>query len=152
MCNNSMHPLTLPTIHSLPSHPPTLPTIYPPPPPHPHPSLLTPSIPHFPTIHPSPSHHSPLPHTSIWSNADHLYGDSPRHWSGPAVNLSGMLSINGELYRFVITLDTSCNHVLCIPTRCLETREGYKNIFVTGIVVSSMWVSLLLPIYLWLSW
>ena len=95
--------LSTPSHHSIPPLHPSTPSL------HPHHSiiLLPPLPPTTPTIHPSPSHYPPLPHTSIWSNADHLYDDSPRHWSGPAVNLSGMISIDGELYRFVITLDIS---------------------------------------------
>ena len=37
---------------------------------------------------------------SIWSNADHLYDDIPRHWSGTSVGLAGMLRIDGKTYRY----------------------------------------------------
>ena len=47
--------------------------------------------------------HSPF--LSVWSNADHLYDDFPRHWSGPVVCLSGMIRIDGKPYRLSITMD-----------------------------------------------
>ena len=39
---------------------------------------------------------------SIWSDADHLYDDFPKHWSGAIVCLSGMISIDGKVYRYVL--------------------------------------------------
>uniref|UniRef100_A0A1X7UG98 Glutaminase n=1 Tax=Amphimedon queenslandica TaxID=400682 RepID=A0A1X7UG98_AMPQE len=41
------------------------------------------------------------PYLSIWSDADHLYDDFPKHWSGPVICLSGMISIDGKVYRFM---------------------------------------------------
>jgi hypothetical protein len=38
---------------------------------------------------------------SIWSNNDHLYDDCPRHWSGGTICLSGMISIDDKVYRFM---------------------------------------------------
>lgn len=38
---------------------------------------------------------------SIWSNEDHLYDDFPKHWSGSVICLSGMISIDGKVYRLV---------------------------------------------------
>ena len=49
----------------------------------------------------------------MWSNADHLYDDFPRHWSGSVVYLSGMIRIDGKLYRLVITVpESSCQQYL----------------------------------------
>ncbi len=36
---------------------------------------------------------------SIWSNVDHLYDDVPRHWTGEAVTLVGMIRIDDSAYR-----------------------------------------------------
>jgi hypothetical protein len=41
------------------------------------------------------------PYLSIWSNNDHLYDDCPRHWSGGTICLSGMISIDDKVYRFM---------------------------------------------------
>ena len=36
---------------------------------------------------------------SIWSNADNLYDDITKHWSGAAIALTGMIRIDGKAYR-----------------------------------------------------
>lgn len=41
------------------------------------------------------------PYLSIWSNADNLYDDITKHWSGAAIALTGMIRIDGKAYRFM---------------------------------------------------
>ncbi|XP_065887974.1 uncharacterized protein [Dysidea avara] len=41
------------------------------------------------------------PYFSVWSNADNLYDDWPRHWSGSIAAFSGMILIDGKPYRFM---------------------------------------------------
>ena len=41
------------------------------------------------------------PYTSAWSNADHLYDDAVRHWTGKRFGLIGALRVDGEVYRFM---------------------------------------------------
>jgi len=41
------------------------------------------------------------PYTSAWSEADHLYDDAIRHWTGKRVGLIGALRVDGQVYRFM---------------------------------------------------
>jgi len=41
------------------------------------------------------------PHTSVWSKADALTGDWPRHWTGAKMALYGVLRVDGVAYRFM---------------------------------------------------
>jgi hypothetical protein len=41
------------------------------------------------------------PYTSAWSEADHLYDDVVRHWTGKRHGLIGALRVDGEVYRFL---------------------------------------------------
>ena len=41
------------------------------------------------------------PYTSAWSEADHLYDDVVRHWTGKRVGLIGALRVDGKAYRFL---------------------------------------------------
>ena len=36
---------------------------------------------------------------SVWSMAENLYDDVTRFWAGNPVNMSGMISIDGSVYR-----------------------------------------------------
>ena len=41
------------------------------------------------------------PYTSAWSEADHLYDDAIRHWTGKRFGLIGALRVDGQVYRFM---------------------------------------------------
>ncbi len=41
------------------------------------------------------------PHTSVWSKADRLTDDWPRHWTGSKMALYGVLRVDGVAYRFM---------------------------------------------------
>jgi hypothetical protein len=41
------------------------------------------------------------PYTSAWSEADHLYDDVVRHWTGKRIGLIGVLRVDGKVYRFM---------------------------------------------------
>lgn len=41
------------------------------------------------------------PHTSIWSCADRLTDDWPRHWTGTKMALYGVVRVDGVAYRFM---------------------------------------------------
>lgn len=40
------------------------------------------------------------PYISCWSNADHLYDDWPRHWTGMPMPMFGVVRVDGQAYRF----------------------------------------------------
>jgi hypothetical protein len=41
------------------------------------------------------------PYFSAWSEADHLYDDAVRHWTGKRQGLIGALRVDGQVYRFM---------------------------------------------------
>ena len=41
------------------------------------------------------------PYTSAWSEADHLYDDAVRHWTGKRFGLIGALRVDRKVYRFM---------------------------------------------------
>ena len=41
------------------------------------------------------------PYMSVWSWSDNLYDRAPRHWSNRAYPLTGVLTVDGESYRFM---------------------------------------------------
>ncbi|MDD2304178.1 MAG: DUF4965 domain-containing protein [Prolixibacteraceae bacterium] len=41
------------------------------------------------------------PYTSAWSEADHLYDDAVRHWTGKRHGLIGAIRVDGQVYRFL---------------------------------------------------
>ena len=41
------------------------------------------------------------PHTSVWSLADRLHDDWPRHWTGTKMPLYGVVRVDGVPYRFM---------------------------------------------------
>ncbi|HEX2134886.1 MAG TPA: DUF4965 domain-containing protein [Microvirga sp.] len=41
------------------------------------------------------------PHTNVWSMADRLHDDWPRHWTGSKMALFGVIRVDGVAYRFL---------------------------------------------------
>jgi hypothetical protein len=41
------------------------------------------------------------PHTNVWSQADRLTDDWPRHWTGSKMSLYGVVRVDGVAYRFM---------------------------------------------------
>ncbi len=41
------------------------------------------------------------PYSSCWSMADNLYDDVTRHWTGTEFPLIGVVSVDGDEYRFM---------------------------------------------------
>ena len=41
------------------------------------------------------------PHFSVWSCADKLYQDHPRHWTGDKQGFTGLVRIDGKPYRYM---------------------------------------------------
>lgn len=41
------------------------------------------------------------PNTSAWSLADHLYDENVKHWTGKEFPLLGVLTVDGQAYRFM---------------------------------------------------
>jgi len=55
------------------------------------------------------------PYFSIWSFADTLYDDSPRHWTGARNSMVGMVKYGDKIYRFMGKLSDSSNFYYCEP-------------------------------------
>ena len=66
------------------------------------------------------------PYFSAWSNADHLYDDQVRHWTGREFPLLGTVRVDGESYRFLGKENLPLKPVL--PSVREEQWEG-KYIF-----------------------
>lgn len=41
------------------------------------------------------------PYFNIWSFADHLYDDTPRHWTGHQNSMTGLIRVDNKNYRFL---------------------------------------------------
>ena len=52
------------------------------------------------------------PYQSIWSMADELNGDWPRHWAGGISELNGMITIDGKCFSFMSIQDNYCEDKL----------------------------------------
>lgn len=41
------------------------------------------------------------PYFTVWADGDHLYDDFTRHWTGKRQSLTGMIEVDGRVYRFL---------------------------------------------------
>ncbi len=62
------------------------------------------------------------PYTSAWSMQDNLYDGPVRHWTGRSFPLLGVLTVDGESYRFLGQEDRQLNTLL--PCSEEETWQG----------------------------
>ena len=46
------------------------------------------------------------PYFNIWSFSDHLYDDTPRHWTGHQNSMTGIIRVDGKNYRFMGLVET----------------------------------------------
>ena len=46
------------------------------------------------------------PYFNIWSFSDHLYDDTPRHWTGHQNSMTGIIRGDGKNYRFMGLVET----------------------------------------------
>ena len=78
------------------------------------------------------------PYFSVWSNEDNLYDDFPRHWTGITMCFSGMIAIDGKVYRFMAKDSDLASEsmqqksVQVFPTRTVYSfQQGGVNLTVT---------------------
>ena len=62
------------------------------------------------------------PYTSAWSETDHLYDSPVRHWTGKDFPFLGIITVDGESYRFM-GQETTEMEVL-VPTSEISDWEG----------------------------
>ena len=69
------------------------------------------------------------PYFSVWSNGDNLYDTVPNHWTGSRMPFTGMISIDGKVYRYMSSEPEQVKgvmeqtSVLVYPTRTVYTFE-----------------------------
>ena len=51
------------------------------------------------------------PFFSIWSFTDELYADTPRHWTGQSQSMYGILTVDGEKFRFLGSLAGAAKYI-----------------------------------------
>ncbi len=65
------------------------------------------------------------PHTSVWSCADRLTDDWPRHWTGTKTELYGVVRVDGVAYRFMGGPQWLARAAEQISCRIDATRTAY---------------------------
>ena len=73
------------------------------------------------------------PYFNIWSFSDHLYDDTPRHWTGHQNSMTGIIRVDGKNYRFMGLVETEREMYYLEPeplrqlsVKLTPTRTGYK--------------------------
>ena len=68
------------------------------------------------------------PYFNIWSFSDHLYDDTPRHWTGHQNSMTGIIRVDGKNYRFMGLVETEREMYYLEPER-EETYEVPNNYY-----------------------
>src|SRR6266446_878675 len=84
------------------------------------------------------------PYFSVWSMADKLTDDRPRHWTGASNGMAGMSMIDGKSYRFMGQWGESASPMKQISLQILPTRSIYE-FEAGGIRMALTFTSPLLP-------
>lgn len=61
------------------------------------------------------------PYFSIWSSADNLYDDFTRHWTGARNSLTGLISVDSKVYRFMGKVQHNCERYYTEPEPLEQT-------------------------------
>ena len=62
------------------------------------------------------------PYFNIWSCADHLYDDVPRHWTSKKNGLTGLLAVDGTWYRFMGKIEQNLENYYPEPAVLEQTK------------------------------
>lgn len=62
------------------------------------------------------------PYFNIWSCADHLYDDVPRHWTGKKNSMTGLLQIDGTWFRFMGRIEQNLENYFAEPAVLKQTK------------------------------
>ena len=84
------------------------------------------------------------PYFSIWSMADRLTHDMPRHWTGKIHALTGMVRIDGKTYRFMGSEPRNVSPIEQVGLRVMPTRTIYE-FQADGIRLTVIFTTPLLP-------
>src|SRR5437660_3113124 len=66
------------------------------------------------------------PYFSVWSMADKLTDDRPRHWTGASNGMAGMARIDEKIYRFMGQWGESASPMKQMSLQILPTRSIYE--------------------------
>ena len=91
------------------------------------------------------------PYLSVWSFADRLYDDTPRHWTGQRQYMTGILTVDGVPYKFMGRLNPDNSRYVTEPEvleqKSVEIRPmTTEYVFANGLVTLTLrFVSPLIP-------
>lgn len=90
------------------------------------------------------------PNFSIWSNTDQLNTATTTHWTGADHSLLGLISVDGNIYRFLGKEETNYKTILATseetPYTVNYTEEAPKGDWMNGAYTANDWKSGSVPI------